>query len=115
MNRRETGNLFAMAHPLRADVETMEQLLGGPAVRIERIVSTGQRTAVGEWFDQEWDEWVALLGGAARLTLDDGTKIRMQPGDWILLPAHQRHRVEETSTSPPCVWIAVHVKPEALL
>lgn len=107
--------MFQMSHPLRTDVETVEQLFGGLAVRIERIVSSGQRTAEGEWLDQEWDEWVALLEGTARLSFKDGTKISLNPGDWIVLPAHQRHRVEETSSSPPCIWIAVHVKPAALL
>jgi cupin 2 domain-containing protein len=115
MSRQEAGNIFEMPHPLRADVENVERLFGGPAVRIERIVSTGQRTPGGEWFDQEWDEWVALLEGTARLSLDDGTRIQMKAGDWIVLPAHQRHRVEETSSSPPCIWIAVHAKPVAPL
>lgn len=114
MSHQESGNLFELPHPFRADLETKEHVLGGPAVRIERIVSTGQRTAEGEWFDQEWDEWVALLGGTARLSLADGTQIRMKPGDWMVLPAHRRHRVEETSSSPPCIWIAVHVNPAAL-
>jgi len=31
----------------------------------------------------------------------------LNPGDCILLPAHQKHRVNATSTSEPTVWLAV--------
>jgi len=114
MKHPEAGNLFDTRHAFQADAETVEHLLDGNGIRIERILSAGQRTAEGEWFDQDWDEWVALLQGTATLSFADGARSAMQPGDWILLPAHRRHRVEETSASPPCIWLAVHVKPIGL-
>jgi cupin 2 domain-containing protein len=95
----------------RADRETVDLLLDRPGVRIERIVSTGQTTPPGQWYDQPGDEWVALLAGRATLRLDDGSLIEMAPGDWLLIPAHVRHRVEATSADPPCVWLAVHAAP----
>ena len=94
-----------------ADREAVEVLLEGRGARVERIVSTGQATPAGEWYDQPGDEWVALLAGRATLRLQDGSLLEMAPGDWLLLPAHQRHRVESTSVDPPCVWIAVHAAP----
>ena len=54
------GNLFADV-PLHADNEALDKLLAGGRFRLERIVSTGQATAPGEWYDQEDDEWVVLL------------------------------------------------------
>lgn len=106
----QSGTLLD-ARPARADREVFEVLLERPGVRIERILSRGQSTPPGEWYDQPEDEWVALLAGRATLRFDGGTKLAMAPGDWVLIPAHARHRVEATSRRPPCVWIAAHILP----
>ena len=95
----------------RTDRETVDVLLDRPGARIERIVSTGQTTPPGQWYDQPEDEWVALLAGRATLRLEDGALVQLAPGDWLLIPARVRHRVEETSADPPCVWLAVHAAP----
>jgi hypothetical protein len=55
------------AGPLEA--ELTETLQRGKGLRIERIVSTGQATPEGEWYDQEDDEFVLLVAGAARLLI----------------------------------------------
>jgi 5-keto 4-deoxyuronate isomerase len=39
-------------------------------VRIVRIVSTGQVTPDGQWYDQETDDWVLVVEGAARLRIE---------------------------------------------
>ena len=93
----------------RPDQEVADVLVNRPGARIERIVSTGQTTPAGQWYDQQADEWVALLAGRAKLRFDDGAFIELSPGDWLLIPAHARHRVEATSADPPCVWLAVHL------
>ena len=68
-------------------------------VRLEpmkRIVSRGQATMPGEWYDQGWDEWVLLLSGSAALLIDGDPEVRtLMPGDYLMLPAHCRHRVAE--------------------
>ena len=64
---------------------------------IERIISTGQTTPLGEWYDQETDEWVILLQGKAELSYEDGERIGLQAGDYLVIPAHVKHRVEYTS------------------
>ena len=86
--------------------ELCEILARGKGCRVERIVSTGQTTPEGQWYDQEEDEWVALLSGNAELTWDGGEKTQLNAGDWLLIPAHARHLVTYTSTEPPCVWLA---------
>ena len=88
--------------------EVFEPLASGDNILIERIISTGQATPDGQWYDQDRDEWVALLRGEAQLRFEDGETTHMKEGDWLLIPAHRRHRVERTSTNPPCIWIAVH-------
>lgn len=81
-------------------------------VRIERIVSTGQASPEGFWYDQGEHEWVVLLQGAATLGFEDGITIDMNPGDYVWIPAHQKHRVERTSTLEPTVWLAIFMEDE---
>jgi cupin 2 domain-containing protein len=88
--------------------ELFERLAGGDGVVIERIVSTGQATPVGEWLQQDRDEWVVLLEGEAELAFEDGSRLPMRSGDHVLIPVGERHRVEWTREDPPCIWLAVH-------
>jgi cupin 2 domain-containing protein len=89
--------------------ELVEILMEAPGLRLERIVSTGQATTEGDWYDQAWDEFVVLVSGAARLRIEGEDEDRtLESGDWILLPAHCRHRVTWTQTAPPSVWLAMH-------
>jgi cupin 2 domain-containing protein len=102
------GNLLAGLSARRAG-EQVERLVGGRDFRIERIVSTGQASPPGFWYDQPDDEFVVLLAGAARLRFEgDDCSLDLEPGDWIEIPAHVRHRVEWTQADPPTVWLAVH-------
>lgn len=80
-------------------------------VRVERIVSTGQCSPDGFWYDQDEDEWLTLVQGESTLLVED-KPVRLQAGDTCFLSAHQRHRVESTSTEPPCIWICVFIKQE---
>jgi cupin 2 domain-containing protein len=81
--------------------------------RILRIVSTGQATPQGQWYDQETDEWVLVVAGAARLRIEGEDSDReLAEGDWLLLPAHCRHRVAWTQSEPPTIWLAVHFSSE---
>lgn len=92
--------------------ELIEVLAKGRDVKVERIVSRGHTTPEGEWYDQEQDEWVVLLSGAATLIIEGRQEpLSMKPGDHILLPAHLRHRVEWTDPDQDSVWLAVHFTP----
>ncbi len=103
----ETGNLFQLPDPLPT-VEVLTDLWSTPHLRLEQILSTGQTTPPGEWYDQSQDEWVVLLQGRATLTYDTGATVTMGPGDYRLIPAHVRHRVDFTTSAPPCIWLAIH-------
>jgi len=89
-------------------LEKFEQIAFGNNIQIERIISTGQTTTSGQWYDQELDEWVILLQGEAELAYGDNTRIKLKAGDYLLIPSHTKHRVEYTSINPPCIWLAVH-------
>ena len=88
--------------------ELFETLLSSNDILIERIISTGQTTPTGEWYDQERDEWVIVLQREASLNYHDGSQIKLIAGDYLLIPAHQKHRVAYTSSTPPCIWLAIH-------
>ena len=32
----------------------------------------------------------------------------MKPGDFVNIPAHNKHRVEWTAPDEPTIWLAVH-------
>jgi cupin 2 domain-containing protein len=89
--------------------ETFEDILTRPGVRIERIVSTGQCSPDGYWYDQPHGEWVVVLAGSAGLAFDDDPEVRvMRAGDFVDIPPHRRHRVAWTDGDMPTVWLAVH-------
>ncbi len=99
-------NLFA-GLPAAGAAEQFVQLLSRPGLTIERIVSTGQASPPGYWYDQPQGEWVLVLAGEAWLTFDDEPAPRqLMPGDFVDIAPHRRHRVE--STAVPTVWLAVH-------
>jgi cupin 2 domain-containing protein len=88
--------------------EVIETLLAASALRIERIVSHGQHSPPGFWYDQDEHEWVMLLQGAARLRFADGDRsVDMLPGSHVLIAAHEKHRVEWTKPDEDSIWLAV--------
>lgn len=89
--------------------EIVDILFENQHARVERIVSHGQVTAADQWYDQVQDEWVAVLSGEAELLFEDGKILRMETGDHVLIPAHQKHRVAWTTPEKPTVWLAVFV------
>ncbi len=104
------GNLFTEV-PHELANEQFTQLLTAPNIVIERIVSTGQASPAGFWYDQEWAEWVIVLSGAARLLFEnEAAPRRLKPGDYLHIPAHARHRVEWSDAEQPTVWLVVHYR-----
>ena len=99
-------NIFKLPTELPSQ-ELLETLLNNDKVLIERIVSTGQATPIGEWYDQEKNEWLIVLQGEGELSYEDGSRIKLTIGDYLLIQAHQKHRVEYTSTEPPCIWLTI--------
>jgi cupin 2 domain-containing protein len=104
------GNLFS-GLPESLPGELFTQLVSRPNLRIERIVSRGQGSPPGFWYDQEWDEWVVLLAGSAQVLFEGENEARvMTRGDYVHIPAHRRHRVEWTNPAELTVWLAVHYR-----
>ena len=109
MSGIESGNLYGNL-PTKLDEEQFTELLSHGPVKLERIVSTGQTTPEGEWYDQDQTEWVIVLKGAATLRFENEPTARsLSEGDYLLIPPHARHRVDATDPDQPTVWLALHV------
>lgn len=90
---------------LPLEEELLETVLENKNIRIERIISTGQTTE--GWYDQEEHEYVVLLAGNAQIEYEGGEKLDLAPGDTLLIPAHEKHRVSYTSEEPACIWLCI--------
>lgn len=102
------GNLF-QSIPADLPDELLETLYSCSLLQIERIVSRGQASPPGFWFDQEQDEFVLLVQGRAGLRFKDEDSVRiLEPGDYLIIPARNKHRVEWTDSRSDTIWLAVH-------
>ncbi|HUB64732.1 MAG TPA: cupin domain-containing protein [Methylocella sp.] len=103
-----SGNLFDAATGDKRH-ETITGLLDAPALKIERIVSTGQASPPGFWYDQPWAEWVVVLAGSAGLRFEGEADVTvLSRGDYVLIPARRKHRVEWTREDQATIWLAIH-------
>ncbi len=90
------------------DQEIVTNLLQKNNLRIERIVSHGQIAPLdGSWYDQAENEWVLLLEGEARLAFENQAEITLHKGDFLEIPAHQKHRVTWTTPKQATLWLAI--------
>jgi cupin 2 domain-containing protein len=105
-----SGNLLDNI-PADLPEELFTTLLQTTGLRIERIVSQGQASPPGFWYDQEEDEWVIVLEGSATVQFDgEPQPVELYRGSYLNIPAHVRHRVAWTDPNRKTVWLAVHYR-----
>lgn len=106
----QTENFYGLAQKLllnhNGKSEIISDLVKTKGGRVELIVSTGQTSPPGFYYNQNEDEWVMVLQGRAVVEAD-GTEHELNTGDSLFLPKGQQHRVCFTSSNPPCLWLAV--------
>lgn len=98
-------NLFN-TQPAGIKTEQFISILRRPGFNLEYIVSHGQPSEPGFWYDQDDAEWVLLARGWAVLEFENGEPLELTTGDYLLIPAHCKHRV--SSCSDDAVWLALH-------
>jgi cupin 2 domain-containing protein len=102
------GSLFDDL-PVHLPEEKFNTLCITQAVRIERIVSRGHASPEGFWYDQDHPEFVMVVRGSAGLRSENEDEVViLESGDYMVLDAHVRHRVEWTDPTCETVWLAVH-------
>jgi cupin 2 domain-containing protein len=99
------NNLFDHP-PDTSSHEEVRSLMSSNNVRIEHIVSNGQGSPEDFWYDQPEGEWVLLLKGTAVLEWAAGSTLKLKAGDYLVIPAHMKHRVDQCSLD--AVWVVVH-------
>lgn len=98
-------NLFANI-PQTISEEVFQTILLSENFKIERIISKGQKSEKDFWYDQDQHEWVMVIKGEARLQFQDKTLV-LKPGDYINIPAHEKHRVDWTTPDEETIWLAI--------
>jgi cupin 2 domain-containing protein len=103
----ELKNIFSKI-PNDIPKEIFEDIVSAKNCRIQRIISKGQSTPDGQWYDQKEDEWVILLQGSAELLFEGSDNpVKLQPGDHLHIAANVKHRVEWTDQNQETIWLAV--------
>lgn len=106
----KADNLFD-GIPAELSEELFTTLLHAEGLRIERIVSHGQASPSGFWYDQEENEWILVLEGRAVVEFENDTeRVEMLPGSHLNIPAHARHRVAWTAPDEKTIWLAVYYR-----
>jgi len=93
--------------PENIEDELFDTLLQTNNLKIERIVSKGHTSPESGWYDQAQHEWVILLEGAATITFEDGKETNLSKGDYLIIPAHVKHKVSWTDPSCETIWLAI--------
>ena len=94
--------------PTDLSSEIFDDLVSRDTVKIERIISKGQTSPDFGWYDQEQNEWVIIIAGSAIIGFDDKPSVTLKTGDYLNIPAHQKHKVAWTDPDVETVWLAVH-------
>jgi cupin 2 domain-containing protein len=105
MNAHNKQNLFNNI-PGSIPDEIFETIISTSSIKIERIISKGQKSAPDFWYDQEQSEWILVLQGEARVQFEDKTRC-LASGDYINIAPHQKHRIDWTTSEEETIWLAI--------
>ncbi len=94
--------------PDTIDQEFLEVLMENKSFRIERIISQGHSSPDNYWYDQSSNEFVLLLSGSAEIKFENDKIKYLKPGDYLVIPARKKHRVEKTDPGQDTVWLTIH-------
>lgn len=95
--------------PANKGNEVFQDILKNNTVRIERIVSFGPESNDGKWYNQNEDEWVILLKGAAKIIFENN-ELNLNAGDYLFIEKNKKHKVEITEENSETIWLAFFYK-----
>lgn len=100
-------NIF-VDFPDKQGSENLEILLSNPVFKMEKIISQGHVSPENFWYDQDKNEFVLLISGSARISFENNYTIEIKPGDYFIIPAHKKHRVDFTKPEENTIWLTLH-------
>jgi cupin 2 domain-containing protein len=86
--------------------EKFFEIFKNDVIKIEKIVSNGQKSPEDFWYEQKENEFVLLLKGNAILEFENESLV-LNEGDAVNILAYQKHRVRQTSLEEPTIWLAI--------
>lgn len=86
--------------------EKFFEIFKNEIIKIEKIVSNGQKSPENFWYEQEKSEFILVLEGFAILEFEDRI-VELKKGDCLNIKAMEKHRVRFTSIDEPTIWFAV--------
>ncbi|CAM3923027.1 cupin domain-containing protein [Arcobacter cloacae] len=92
--------------PVDKSEERFFEIFKNEIIKIEKIVSNGQKSPQNFWYEQEKNEFVLVLEGFAIVEFED-FEVELKKGDCLNIKAYQKHRVKFTSQTEPTIWFAV--------
>jgi cupin 2 domain-containing protein len=101
----EKYNIFEKVFVDKKDEQFFE-IFKNETIKVEKIVSNGQKSPENFWYEQEKSEYILLLSGSAILEFED-FEVDLKKGDCLNIKAMQKHRVKFTSLDEPTIWFAV--------
>ena len=95
--------------PVELPEEIFDTICLSDNVKIERIVSRGHASPEGFWYNQERSEFILIVQGSAGLKIENERDfVVLKTGDYLIISAHVKHRVEWTDPACDTIWLAVH-------
>lgn len=101
----EKYNIFSQTVVDKSE-ERFLQIFKNDKIRVEKIVSNGQKSPENFWYEQKESEYILLLSGFAILEFED-FEIELKKGDCLNIEAFKKHRVKFTSEDEPTIWFAL--------
>ena len=96
--------------PHQIEKEIIETLVKSNIVRIERIISDNHSSPKDFWYEQKENEFVIVLKGEGIIEFENGEKVVLKEGDYLIIPSHKKHRVDRTSEKEKTIWLAIFYK-----
>ncbi len=102
-------NIFSNL-PQNIDEEMVDNILTTDKFIVERIISECHSSPKDFWYDQDTNEFMLLVSGSAGIMFEDGEVHKLIPGDYLIIEAHKKHRVDYTDSKMKTVWLTIHYK-----
>jgi cupin 2 domain-containing protein len=86
--------------------EIFFEIFKNKTIKVEKIVSNGQKSPENFWYEQDKSEFILLLEGFAILEFENRV-VELKKGDCLNIEAMEKHRVKFTSLEESTIWFAV--------